>query len=147
MESESRLERWIDRAIDRATTPRGGTIVIASITTVATILFGLLMTVIDHENFTTLGLGLWWAVQTVTTVGYGDHVPTTTAGRIVATVTMLMGLAFLAVVTAAISSSFVTRATEERSKRTGSDAPATKQDVREVNERLDRIEALLQKRS
>ena len=56
--------------------------VIATVTTIATVGFGLLMTTIDHKNFRTLGQGLWWAVQTVTTVGDGDHVPTTTAGRI-----------------------------------------------------------------
>ena len=105
------------------------------------------MTTIDRENFTTIGQGLWWAVQTVTTVGYGDAVPTTVAGRLVAAVVMLGGLAFLAVITAAVTSSFVARATEERTKRSGGAAPATAQDVRDINERLDRMEALLRERS
>lgn len=147
MEHETRLERWLDRAIARAETPRGGATVIAAITTIATVGFGLLMTAIDHRNFTTVGQGLWWAVQTVTTVGYGDHVPTTSAGQLVAAVVMLVGLAFLAVITAAITSSFVARATEERTRRSDGAAPATAQDVRETNERLDRIEALLRERS
>jgi voltage-gated potassium channel Kch len=146
MENESRLERWLDRAIGRAATPRGGALVIATITTAATVGFGLLMTVIDSKNFTTLGLGLWWAVQTVTTVGYGDHVPTTAAGMLVAALVMLLGLAFLSVVTAAITSSFVARATEERTRRAGGGAPATEHDVRNIEERLDRIEALLRAR-
>src|SRR5690348_4568137 len=60
MENETRLERWLDRAIARAETPRGGATVIATITTIATVAFGLLMTAIDHKNFTTLGQGLWW---------------------------------------------------------------------------------------
>jgi voltage-gated potassium channel len=84
MENDTRVERWLDRAIDRAATPRGGTMVIATLTTTATIGCGLLMTLVDHKNFTTVGLGLWWAVQTVTTVGYGDHVPSTTAGMLLA---------------------------------------------------------------
>ena len=147
MQDETRLERWLYRAIARATTPRGGAEVIAVVTTIATLGFGLLMTVVDHGNFTTVGQGLWWSVQTVSTVGYGDHVPTTTAGRLVAAVVMLVGLAFLAVITAAITSSFVARATEERAKRLGSATPATAQDVRELNERLDRMEALLRERS
>jgi voltage-gated potassium channel Kch len=147
MENETRFERWLDRALARAETPRGGATVIATITTIATVGFGLLMTTIDQENFTTIGQGLWWAVQTVTTVGYGDAVPTTVAGRLVAAVVMLVGLAFLAVITAAVTSAFVARATEERTKRAGGAAPATARDVRELNERLDRMEALLRNRS
>ena len=143
MENETRLERWLDRAIGRAATPRGGAIVIASITTTATVVCGVLMTAIDHKSFGTVGLGLWWAVQTVTTVGYGDHVPTSPAGRLLATLVMLLGLAFLSVITAAITSSFVARATEERMRRAGRGTPATEQDVRDIREQLDRIETML----
>jgi voltage-gated potassium channel len=146
MEKETRAERWLERAIGRAVTPRGGAEVIAALTTSATIVFGLLMTVIDHKNFTSVWLGLWWAVQTVTTVGYGDHVPTDAAGMIVASFVMLLGLAFLSVVTAAITSSFVARATEQRTKRGDDVAPAVpERDAGEIQDRLERIEALLQK--
>lgn len=142
MENETRLERWLERALGRAVTPRGGAEVIAVITTLATVGFGLLMTVVDHKNFTSIWLGLWWAVQTVTTVGYGDHVPTTAAGMVVAALVMLLGLAFLSVVTAAITSSFVARATEQRTKRAGG-APTPGEDASGIQERLDRMEALL----
>jgi voltage-gated potassium channel len=145
MESETRAERWLERAIGRAVTPRGGAEVIAALTTSATIVFGLLMTVIDHKNFTSVWLGLWWAVQTVTTVGYGDHVPTDAGGMIVASFVMLLGLAFLSVVTAAITSSFVARATDLRTTRGGDVAPAAPaQAPGDIQERLERIEALLQ---
>lgn len=146
MQDETRLERWLDRAIARATTPRGGAAVIATITTIATVGFGLLMRTIDRQNFHSIGQGLWWSVQTVTTVGYGDVVPSNTAGRIVASAVMLVGLAFLAVITGSITSSFVARASEEREKRLGAAAPATVNDVREITERLDRMEALLRER-
>ena len=79
-------------------------------------------------------------------MGYGDHVPTTPAGQLLAALVMLVGLAFLAVITAAITSSFVARATEERAERLGGAAPATTQDVRQLHERLDRMEALLRER-
>jgi len=147
MENETRVERWLDRALARAETPRGGGMVIATITTIATVGAGLLMTSVDHKNFTTVGQGLWWAVQTVTTVGYGDHVPTNASGQLVAAAVMLLGLAFLSVITAAITSSFVARATEERTRRLGGAAPATAHDLRDINERLDRIEALLRELS
>ena len=70
---------------------------------------GLLMTVVDRENFPSIGSGLWWAVQTVTTVGYGDDVPTNLTGRLVAVLVMLLGIAFLTVITASITSTFVAR--------------------------------------
>ncbi len=145
-ETESRLERWLDREIARAQTPRGAAVVIASVSTVMTVGSGLLMTVIDHKNFTSLGQGLWWAVQTVTTVGYGDHVPSNAAGQIVAAAVMLIGIGFLTVITAAITSSFVTRTREEQHKRSGGAGPATEQHVDGINERLDRIEAALRER-
>jgi voltage-gated potassium channel len=136
------------RAVPLPETPRGGAVVIAAITTVATVCFGLLMTVIDHKNFTTLGQGLWWAVQTVPTVGYGDHVPTNVGGRLVGAFVMLLGLAFLAVVTAAITSSFVSRATEERARHADDvRALAPEDDAQGITKRLDRIEALLRERS
>ena len=75
MPNQTRLERWLDREIARAATPRGAAGVIAAATTVITFAAALLMTVVDHENFPSLGSGLWWAAQTVTTVGYGDDVP------------------------------------------------------------------------
>jgi len=147
MRNETPMERWLDRALARAQTPRGGATVIATITTIATVGFGLLMTAIDHKNFTTVGQGLWWSVQTVTTVGYGDVVPTNASGQLLAALVMLLGLAFLSVITAAITSSFVARATEERTRRSGAASPATAHDVRDINERLDRLEALLRERT
>ncbi len=136
MQNETRVERWLDRALARAQTPRGGATLIAAITTIVTVGAGLLMTAVDHKNFTSLGLGLWWAVQTVSTVGYGDVVPTSTAGRLVAAAVMLLGLAFLSVITAAITSTFVARATEARTRRAGRAAPATANDVRVVRASL-----------
>ena len=82
---------------------------IASVTTTITIAAGVLMTVIDHKGFPSIGSGLWWAVQTVTTVGYGDHVPETRSGQIVAAVVMLLGIGFVTVITASITGAFVAR--------------------------------------
>jgi voltage-gated potassium channel len=137
MQHESRLERRIDRAVDRATTPRGAAVVIAAVSAVITLAAGFLMTIVDHENFPSLGSGLWWAVQTTTTVGYGDHVPTTVAGRLIAALVMLFGIGFLTVITAAITSTFVARSRREVA------AAATIEQFRQIDERLERIEAAL----
>jgi voltage-gated potassium channel len=126
--------------VARATRPRGAAIVIGTASVVITIGAGIAMTVADRRNFPSIGSGLWWAVQTVTTVGYGDHVPTTVAGRLVASFVMLFGIGFLTVVTAAITSTFVARSRIET--RPASETPAAEQ-LRQLNERLERIEAAL----
>jgi voltage-gated potassium channel len=137
MASESRLERWLNREIKRARRPRGAAIVIAVVTTTLTLGSGLLMTLIDHKEFGSIGLGLWWAVQTVTTVGYGDHVPADVAGRALAAAVMLLGIGFVTVITAAITSAFVAQAREDR----GTAVSSTQ--VAEIAARLERIEAKL----
>jgi voltage-gated potassium channel len=138
--SESRLERWLDGEIKRARSPRGAAIIIAVVTTTLTVAAGMLMTVLDHKEFGSIGVGLWWAVQTVTTVGYGDHVPADVAGRVVASIVMLLGIGFVTVITAAITSAFVARAREEQS---GTSPTAQ---LGEIAERLDRIEKALDAR-
>jgi voltage-gated potassium channel len=68
---------------------------------------GGLMCLVDPKEFPTVGQGLWWAAQPVTTVGYGDVVPHSTGGRLVAIVVMLSALAFLTVVTASITATLL----------------------------------------
>lgn len=72
--------------------------------------------------------GLWWALVTVSTVGYGDIVPQTPAGRLLAVVLMVSGLGLLSTLTAAIGAYFI-----------GEDAKR-----QELRERLERIEAMLE---
>jgi voltage-gated potassium channel len=139
--SETRLERRLDRAVYRATTPRGAAIVIATVTIAVTVAAGIVMTVADEENYPSIGSGLWWAIQTTTTVGYGDVVPTSLAGRLVAALVMLFGIGFLTVITAAITSTFVSRS---RLERTSPDVEtATAEQLRQIERRLERIEAAL----
>lgn len=60
-------------------------------------------------NIRTLGDALWWSFTTMTTVGYGDHAPTTGLGRMIAVGLMLSGIALLGVVTANIAAWFLAR--------------------------------------
>jgi voltage-gated potassium channel len=144
MPEETRLERRLDQTVARATSPRGAAIVIASVSTVITVLAGVLMTVADHDNFPTIGSGLWWAAQTVTTVGYGDHVPTSFAGQLVAVLVMLLGIGFLTVITASITSTFVARS--RRLQLPSETAGMTDEQFAELDRRLARIEAALSER-
>ena len=76
--------------------------------------------------------GVWWAITTVTTVGYGDSYPTTTSGRIIAVVVMLVGIGFVAILTAAAAARF----TRERR----ADEAVIEGQLAEILRRLDAIE-------
>ncbi len=81
------------------------------------------------SNIHNYGDALWWAIVTVTTVGYGDKYPVTAGGRGVAVVLMLVGIGLIGVLTATVASYFV----GEQADR----------DKRDLNQRLERIEATL----
>ena len=66
---------------------------------------------------------MWWALQTVTTVGYGDVVPASTVGKVIASFLMLGGLSFFAVITGAITSAFVTQAQKRMRDQRDSEDP------------------------
>ena len=134
----TKIERRLDRALHHATTPRGAAIVIASATIGTTVAAAFLMTIADRSSYPTIGSGLWWAVQTVTTVGYGDHVPESVAGQLVAALVMLFGIGFLSVITAAITSAFVSG--DRSPLRT--ESPLSEQLVL-LHGRLDQIETAL----
>ena len=113
---------------------------IATVTTTITVAAGLLMSVIDHKGFPSIGSGLWWAVQTVTTVGYGDHVPETVPGQVLAAVVMLLGIGFVTVITASITGAFVARTRKEQASGDGTHSAEQLQDI---IARLERIEVHL----
>ena len=62
---------------------------------------------VEGSNIKNFGDGLWWAMTTVTTVGYGDKFPITTEGRILAVALMIMGISLVGVITASVAAWFV----------------------------------------
>ncbi len=89
---------------------------------------------VPGSNIGTLGDAVWWALSTVTTVGYGDRYPTTTEGRVVAFALMLLGLGLFSLVTARIAAFFVgDDQSSEEARRA----------FEQVNARLERVERLL----
>ena len=142
MADETRFERRLARVVVRAVPPRAAAVLLSSGATVIRVGAGIIMTVVDHHNFPSIGAGLWWSVQTVTTVGYGDHVPITIAGRLVAALVMLVGVSFLTVITASITSAFVDRSRREQ-ETSDAGVVTTATQLQEMNGRLERIEAAL----
>ena len=112
--ANSFLERKLARVLSEPPSVRVATGVIVSATAVVVIGSGALIRVLDHNEYPNIWVGMWWALQTVTTVGYGDVAPANPSGRIVATFVMLYGVAFVTIFIAAITSIFVTRAAAER---------------------------------
>ena len=97
--------------------PRLAAAVIATLWLAAIVVFGIVEHLVDPQSFESVWDGMWWATQTVTTVGYGDVVPDEGAGRVIASVLMIGGLSLFAVITGTITSAFVARAqAESRSK-------------------------------
>ena len=93
--------------------------IIAAASVAVTVLGGIAARIADPSDFDSLGEALWWAMQTVTTVGYGDVVPRGTVGRVIGAVLMLNGIALVAVVTSAVTAMFIEHA---RQRRQGNEA-------------------------
>lgn len=103
-----------------------------------------------HANITSFPKGLWWAIETATTVGYGDFYPVTLWGRIIASLLMLSAITAFGVITAALATWFVGRAEQDLArlgKTVGShardDAEALRSELHTLHARFDQVENLI----
>jgi voltage-gated potassium channel len=143
------VERSMTRFLRQPPSVRGAASVIVTVTAAVVVGGGVLMRVFDHAEYSNIWVGMWWALQTVTTVGYGDVTPTHASGRIIAAFVMLEGIAFVTIVIAAITSTFVARAAKDRgaANPAGEDAAALRTEalLEAIEERLARLEQQLKK--
>jgi voltage-gated potassium channel len=100
----TRLGRAFVRFQNNPSSVRYASAAIISTIAILVLAGAVLMRVLDSENYPTFGEAIWFTLQTVTTVGYGDTTPTTTVGRIVASVVMLVSIGLVTVVTAVVTS-------------------------------------------
>jgi voltage-gated potassium channel len=144
----------IERRVRKIVNARSVTLGLALTFIGLAVVGAVVMRIVDSHNFPTLGSATWWALQTVTTVGYGDIVPTTRLGQFVGGIEMVLGIAFIAFVTAGVTSTVIqreageareaARAHREQNTRTIVDALAkTTQALNELRERLDAMESRL----
>ena len=118
--------------------------IIAVFTVVITVAGGFLERFLDHAEYPTIGRGLWLALQTVTTVGYGDVTPKDSVGRFIAAVVMLAGIGLLAVITASVTASLVE---SSRRRFTAQSEADDNRQFDEISQRLARIEAALEQQA
>jgi voltage-gated potassium channel len=141
----------VERRVRRIANARSVTIGLA-LTFVALALVGaIVIRIADEHDFPSLGLAVWWALQTITTVGYGDVVPTTVVGRFIGGVEMVLGISFIAFLTAGVTSAVIQRGEagaaederrrEEHDLRTIVDAlTELRTAIGDLDKRLDKIE-------
>ncbi|MFN2559807.1 MAG: potassium channel family protein [Jatrophihabitans sp.] len=107
----------------------------------ATLVICAALAVLDAErgapgaNIKSFGNALWWAMVTVTTVGYGDHFPVTVQGRFVAGDLMIGGVALIGVVTASFAAWFIDRVRDGEHEAVA----ATRRDLEQIVARLDTL--------
>jgi voltage-gated potassium channel len=132
------IERRVDRFQREPVSARIALNVIVGGTTIVVVLGGVIIWLLDHGEYPHLGRALWWSMQTVATVGYGDVTPEKPSGRIVGVVVMLWGVAFVAITTAVITTSFFARAA-----RLGAGLDQERHE--QVKDRFDGLESRLER--
>ncbi|OFJ52529.1 potassium channel family protein [Mycolicibacterium grossiae] len=121
-----------------------GRVIVFTASGAAIIVYGASLAILqaerDHnDKIANFGDALWWSFTTVTTVGYGDTVPVTVAGRFVAVALMVAGVSLLGVVTATLASWIVERVAEEDTAGTAATAAQIDQlrsEIAELTETL-----------
>ena len=102
----------------------------------------------EGEEVTTWD-GIWWAVSTMTTVGYGDMYPETDVGRGIAILVMVVGIGFLSLLIGSVSERFISTTVEEEIAEVEEDIETTEsellEEIRAIRERLGRVEARLER--
>jgi voltage-gated potassium channel len=116
---------------------------VAALTALIVCVAGIAVHETDTQRFPNAWRGLWFAIVTVTTVGYGDTFPTSPIGRVVASGLMIVGIGFLGLATAAIAGHFVNQDAEDKQAETTDRQDQILAALARIDQRLDRLEARL----
>jgi voltage-gated potassium channel Kch len=151
-----RAERrtFIERRTDKIVNARSLTVGLAITFVLLALAGAVVIWIVDRHDFPSLGVATWWSLQTVTTVGYGDVVPTTVVGRLIGGVELVLGVSFVAFLTAGVTSNVIqregARAEEAENAEREQEANAildalteTRNAITALDSRLDAIESKL----
>lgn len=139
--------RFVRRSVERfradPASIRRATVAIISLTVFVVTVGAVIVWIFDREEYPTFGSAIWFTLQTVTTVGYGDATPERMVGRVVAGVVMITAIGLITVVSASITSVFLEAA---RARADVSNRSATIEAVAQIEASMttiaDRLEAL-----
>ena len=113
-------------------------------TTIAlTLTAGTLARLTDSSEFHSYGDALWWALETLTTVGYGDIVPESAWGRSIGAFVMILGITFISFLTATVTSLFVSADEGDREEYRREREAEVRSALQRIEDRLDSIESRL----
>ena len=129
--------------LDKPLTLRRAALMIATTSLLLTLGSGTVVWLLDEDGIGSLGDSFWWALQTVTTVGYGDVVPQGTVGRVAGAILMLTGIALISVVTAIVTAMLVEQARRRHGRGVEAEMVAT---LERIETRLDEIESRMEPR-
>jgi voltage-gated potassium channel len=139
-----RPRRAFQRFLQNPSSLRYATVAIISITIAMVVIGAVVIRIFDPEEFPDIGVALWFTLQTVTTVGYGDITPKDPVGRVVAALIMLSGIGFLTVITASITSLFIQSAGKrvaDESRDAASDSlTRIEASLESIAQRIERLE-------
>jgi voltage-gated potassium channel len=134
-----------ERLVVRIANARSVTFGLAGTFFVLALVGAIVMRVADAHNFPSVGLAFWWALQTVTTVGYGDVVPTTSTGKVVGGIEIMIGISLISLLTAAVTSVVIQRgekaSREEDRAHLEQTAETILAAIAEIDDRLDKLES------
>ena len=121
--------------------------VIVTATATVVVASGVAMRFIDHSEYKNVWVGIWWAIVTLGTVGYGDVIPHTGWGRVVGSVVIVLGVTFVSFLVAIVTSYFIAaeeeeKAAAERDRRT-KEVLEDREILHRIEQRLTAIEAKL----
>ena len=136
--SDRRLERMHRAVLSGRIIPY-----LALVTGMIAVGAALTVRVLARDEFNSFGESVWWAAQTVTTVGYGDVIPETPFSKVVAVFVMFFGIATLSLTTALITSAVITETQRRMAEVNGDTELGALQRIEQRLDALDRIEERL----